>query len=87
MHKVKRCFGKRLAQNVVAPHFQVRRVYGLKKTWLKIGRDDVTAAPYLAAEPFCDGAASRSYFQAAPAFSHSYLPESPDRPGVQPSFK
>jgi hypothetical protein len=87
MHKVKRSFGKRIAQNVVTPNLQVGRIYGLKKAWLKIGRDDVTAAAYSAAKPFRDGAASRSYFQAAPAFSHPYLPEGPDRPGVQPRFK
>jgi len=31
---------ERLSQNVVAPNFQVGRVDSLKKTRLKIGRDD-----------------------------------------------
>src|SRR5580704_3387032 len=62
VYKVEFSLGKRFAQNIVAPDFQVRRVDRFKKTRLKIGRDDMTAAPYLAAKPFRDGAASASYF-------------------------
>jgi hypothetical protein len=87
MHKIKRSFWERLSQNVVAPNFQVGRLDGLKKTRLKIGCDDVTTAAYLSAEPGRNRAASSSYFETTPTFSHSYLSENPDRPGVHPRFE
>ena len=43
------------------PNLQVRLVDGFKKTRLRVSSDDVTTAPYLAAEPFRDRAASPSY--------------------------
>jgi hypothetical protein len=61
VYKVKFGFRKRLAQNVVRSDFQVRRVDGLKKTRLKIGRDDATVVADPVAKPFRYRAASTSF--------------------------
>jgi len=63
VYKVKCFFGKRVSQNVVTPDLKVGCIDSLEKTRLKVGRDNVTTGPHVAAEPLRDGAASTSYFQ------------------------
>ena len=73
VYKVKCFFGKRVSQNVVTPDLKVGCIDSLEKTRLKVGRDNVTTGPHVAAEPLRDGAASTSYFQTIPAFSDAHL--------------